>query len=170
MINKSTKTAMVTHLYGIQEMQSNLENMIQDLETQFNQADISHKISILGDLAEIDTSGRILCRFLTMINNVDEINWFTEDIVKVAAIGYVNIRKDCTTHRENVSNDEDTYSSVGRVLCSYLVNHEDGSMDDLVGLFRHADHKEILNDAAIGRLNKTWWVTEDERVRTSTDE
>lgn len=157
MIEENLKTTLKTHVMGIATMSEFLENRIQELETLFKNECTTGRIDILRDLLEIDPSGRIAGRVVTLLEFEEDVSWIPDDVIKGLATGFTNTTEDNEAHLAAAYNDRECVIDMRVVFHTFLVNNE-RPLEELSELFNDSTFRDIIHNAATGRIDRTWWA------------
>lgn len=157
MIENSLKTTLKTNVLGIDAMSDFLENKVQELETLFKNECTDGRISILRDLLEIDPSGRIAGRVVTLLEFEEEVSWIPDDVIKSLATGYVKTVEDHEAHLAAAHNCREGAIDMKTVFHTFLVNNE-RPLAELADMFNDSSFRDVIHNAATSRIDRTWWT------------
>lgn len=157
MIEENLKTTLKTHVMSIAAMSEFLENRVQELETQFKNECTTGRIDILRDLLEIDPSGRIAGRVVTLLEFEEDVSWIPDDVIRGLVSGYVNTVVDNEAHLAAAHNCREGAIDMRVVFHTFLVNNE-RPLPELADMFNDSSFRDVVHNAATGRIDRTWWT------------
>ena len=157
MIEESLKTKLKVNVMGIASMSEFLENHVQEIETQFKNECTAGRIDILRDLLEIDPSGRIAGRVVTLLEFEEDVSWIPDDVIRGLVSGYVNTVVDNEAHLTAAHNDRECAIDMKAVFHTFLV-HNERPLAELADMFNDSSFRDVVHNAATGRIDSTWWA------------
>lgn len=157
MIDLELKNTMRKNVIESSAMAAFLEDKIQEIETQFKKANTLGRTTILRDLLEIDPSGRMAGRVVTLLEFEEDVSWIPDDVIKGLAAGFTNTTEDNEAHLAAAYNDRECVIDMRVVFHTFLVNNE-RPLEELSELFNDSTFRDIIHNAATGRIDRTWWA------------
>lgn len=157
MIDLELKNTMRKNVLESSAMAAFLEDKIQEIETQFKKANTLGRITILRDLLEIDPSGRMAGRVVTLLEFEEDVSWIQDDIIKGLVSGYVYTVEDNEAHLAAAYNDRECATDMRAVFHTFLVYNE-RPLAELADMFNDSSFRDIVHNAAVGRIDSTWWA------------
>lgn len=157
MIDLELKNTMRKNVIESSAMAAFLEDKIQEIETQFKKANTLGRTTILRDLLEIDPSGRMAGRVVTLLEFEEDVSWIPDDVIKGLVSGYVYTVEDNEAHLTAAYNDRECAKDMRAVFHTFLV-HNERPLAELADMFNDPSFREIVHNAATGRIDSTWWA------------